>query len=697
MHPVIKNTGRENSLGRTMTAGSHQVDMRASSSDLLSKTRLLRQVTLHGLGAVSIVILNIRMVREVAGAGHDASWRQAYAYFFKHRFQAGVDYAFTLGPYGYFFSPQYECDLYWLNFFIQIAITVLVAGSFVALAVRAKTLPARIALYGLAIFILPVSGRGAFWFVAIVAMTAVLLEPFRGRWAVLVLLELAIAFAALTKFGNFVVATTCVAAIGVTLGAQERWWRAPLAASPYVVFIGGLWLAAGQHVKHFPAFISSSLEIGAAYNQTMMLAGPGREIVLAGITASCLVPALLLSGWRRQRSLETWIRPALLLVVLAVLWKAGFLRQPAHTRQFFAFAALAALLIDWSAIPQPGRRRLAALLCSGAFIVATVANVTSSRLRSLTPADLPYEWVKLARENSVKLLRPVKERDRLETHRGQLRRLHDLPLIREAVGDAPVDMLAHRQGELFLNGLNYRPRPVFQGYQAGTPKLSRRNAEFFFGPRAPEFVLAWITPIDLRYPTSEDPETIKTVLWLYEPVLTDTPYYLLRRASPDPGPVRPVDLRPPLQRRVAWGEWVETGATRDSWQLLSLRIEPSLLGRARSTLYRPPFLYLETRLSDGTTARWRIHRGMIENGFILNPFMLYGTEMLAAYRGTAERLVVSFRVLTDEGHEPFFKPGTGTSGLVMDVELRTIRPLTAHHSRNVQSRILPQEDSEPRD
>ena len=70
--------------------------------------------------------------------------------------------------------------------------------------------------------------------------------------------------------------------------------------------------------------------------------------------------------------------------------------------------------------------------------------------------------------------------------------------------------------------------------------------------------------------------------------------------------------------------------------------------------------------------------------------MLYGTDMLAAYCVAIERLVVSFRVLTDEGQERFFSPNTGTSGLVIGVELQTIRPLTAHHD-------VPAEASDPAD
>lgn len=311
------------------------------------------------------------------------------------------------------------------------------------------------------------------------------------------------------------------------------------------------------------------------------------------------------------------------------------------------------------------------LLYATAFAVAIAATVSASRLKPLAISEMPSYWGGLVLSNTDRLLRPKIELARLEYLRKGLARLLDLPRIREAVGDAPVDILSHGQGVLFLNDLNYRPRPVFQGYQAGTQKLARRNAEYFAGPDAPEFVIAWITPIDQRFPTTEDSETLKTVLWRYEPVLRDGPYHLLRRMSRDPGPLRPRDLRPPLRRTIAWGEWIDADAPPDTWQLLSLTVAPSLLGHLRNVAFRPPLLYFETRFSDGGAMRWRIHRGMIENGFILNPYLLFGDEMRAAYRGVSKRSIVSFRVLTEAGHENFFDADIG-------IELRTIAPLTGY-------------------
>ena len=65
-----------------MTAEAHQEPTRSTPASPLIRARRFRDCALIGLGAICVFVLNIRMVNEVAGAGHDASWRQAYGYFF---------------------------------------------------------------------------------------------------------------------------------------------------------------------------------------------------------------------------------------------------------------------------------------------------------------------------------------------------------------------------------------------------------------------------------------------------------------------------------------------------------------------------------------------------------------------------------------------------------------------------------------
>lgn len=81
----------------------------------------------------------------------------------------------------------------------------------------------------------------------------------------------------------------------------------------------------------------------------------------------------------------------------------------------------------------------------------------------------------------------------------QERTLHDLPEIRARVGGATVDLLGSENGLIFLNRLNYAPRPVIQGYSAYTALLVRHNRDFLLSPRAPEFLLVRYATIDHRF------------------------------------------------------------------------------------------------------------------------------------------------------------------------------------------------------
>jgi len=633
------------------------------------RMRRLLPVLVRAVCALPVFLVNIPLVEEAARLGHDASWRKAYAHFFKEGYQAGVDYAFTLGPYGYFLSPHFDPELYGLNLAVQTVLTFALAIVFVEVAARAKTLPGCLAAYGFALVLIPFAGRGAQLFLGLAAIAFVLSKSFRGRWAALVLLEGVMAFIALIKFGQFIVAALCLGAVALVIARQEGWRRGALIPSIYLGWLVALWLVAGQGLTNVPAYVASALDIGAAYNQTMTLPGPAWEIAIAIALAAMLATAWGLCLWRAPRSLDAWIFPALFAALLVLLWKSGFVRQIGHSRQFFAMAAFAALLVDWNRVAQPLRRRVTVTVCVGAFLIAATALTFASRNKPYEPAAVPAEWARLLITNTQPLLSPGDERERLVQARRYLRVSNDLPEIREAVGDGSVDILPHTQGVVLINELNYHPRPVFQGYQAGTTKLTQRNAAHFEGPDAPEFVLGWLTPIDQRYPTLEDSESIKTVLWNYTPQLTETPFELLRRVTPERGPLKIRDVADATHEDVFWGEWFEIDAQSDSWQLLRLTIPFASLGRLHEALYRPPFLYMETRFNDGDTARWRIHRSMAENAFILNPFLLTGDQMRAAYVGDSKRWVTALR-LSIEGGTPLTYDST------VGIELRTIAPLT---------------------
>jgi hypothetical protein len=57
--------------------------------------------------------------------GRDPTWELPFGYYLRHKFQAGVDYIFTYGPFGYVLTTSYDPALYWLKYGWEVAIKLL--------------------------------------------------------------------------------------------------------------------------------------------------------------------------------------------------------------------------------------------------------------------------------------------------------------------------------------------------------------------------------------------------------------------------------------------------------------------------------------------------------------------------------------------------------------------------------------------
>src|SRR5262249_42870881 len=153
------------------------------------------------------------------------------------------------------------------------------------------------------------------------------------------------------------------------------------------------------------------------------------------------------------------------------------------------------------------------------------------------PAKRVARWSDRFQERVAFILAPGQWRMRMENHKAELEQKWALPRVRARVGDDPVDMVSREQGVVLLNRLNYRPRPVLQSYSTFTPFLQSAHADFFRGPRAPEYVLFSLGPIDGRLPTLEDGPALVELIQRYRPVLEEESYLLLQRLPDGERPV----------------------------------------------------------------------------------------------------------------------------------------------------------------
>jgi hypothetical protein len=606
--------------------------------------------------AVLLVVLWLSLLQfptAVAGPALDESWQQSLGYFFKHRLQAGTDYVFTYGPLGFLVGYVYDADLFWLKYGWEIAVKLLAAWMLVRWAGRLPGWPLRLAYGFVAIFYVPpwlMYDQELFLFLLLLlGLGWLCTEEPPHAWKLLPGILL-MAVLALTKFTvlTYTLATGAVIGLAWLLRGQYRSGLLLLIGLPLAVVL--CWCLLGQDPVHLPAYLRLSSHISSGYTEAMAAGLLPVQLAL-GITFLVLVTGLV-AAYPRGRLLQgrSLVVLALTAGALLIEWKLGFVRQDGHCLLFWNFAALVPFaLLGWygSGLPRQGRRTILAL--------AGVALAVFARIQFLGQPFHPAEmarasWNRL-QENRRLVSHPRRCQRLWEAHLADYRTLYHLPRIAERVRQAPVDLFGVEQAVLFLNGLHYRPRPVFQSYSVYDPVLQSLNAAFYQGPDAPPYVLLKLAAIDGRLPAMEEGPALLAVLNRYVPVVSEKGYLLLAHRPPDHGP--PPEGRLLFNRKIPLGQEIVLGDLPPGPLVLSVTTHPSTWGHLRALFYRLPALRLTVRTTAGRRHVYRLVPGMAQAGFLLSPLLRDNDEVLTFYRTGDGQQVQSFRIsLADGRHSP---------------------------------------------
>jgi hypothetical protein len=591
----------------------------------------------------------------------DASWQQALGHFLTHRFQAGADYLFTYGPLGYFYTTAYDPALFWYKFAWELAFKLLAVVVLVALACRLRLFVARAGLLLLLFLFLPEMPHDEKphrtdavygWLVVGLALLP-LLYGWR-TWRYAVPCTAVLAALSLVKFNLLMLSVGAVAVLSADLGLHRGRRAGCGCALLYAAWFLALWLLLGQSLASLPRYLYGSLQISSGFVEGMALSREDtREVRLALVLLSLLAVTWLVSEGVRLHSAKGLLAGALLTFSLFLMWKQGFVRHDIHSLVFFNFTLLAAFAPAIVFADRP-------LSWVGASLVlACVAVAALGRLACYPEfPDAEEHWerredldafvsdrqVRLA-SCTVGALLPWRLQAVLEAKAEARRQEDSLPEVKARVGREPIDLMSEDQGLLFLNDLNYRPRPVFQSYSAYTPYLQRLNADFYRSERAPTFVLLALSAIDDRLPASEEGPALLEVLARYRLALVERGYLLLQQRQNATGPSGEVVL----ERTVRFGERVEVGELSAGCQSLALKFEYSPLGSLRKLFYKPPPLRIELQLEGEAAPHrpFRIIPGMAETGFLLNPLLKDNVDVRRLYRNGGQR-VRWFRILADD-------------------------------------------------
>jgi hypothetical protein len=636
-------------IAASQTHTRHTLPLPALMADLVQTTWARRLGWILLIALAWLALINPPVVEEI---GVDPSWQAALARFFKMRAQAGVDYIFTFGPLGYLFTPAFDNDLFWLRYFVELLFKLIAAAVLVSAAGRLPNLFCRMAWLAVIIFFLPVSAEGpdalypdAQYLLLILVIGARLLRARRlSPWSLAGTALLA--WLSLIKFTFLLLSAwvVVVAASHYLLAGCKRLSLAVVGVSTGAFIV--LWLLVGQALTNIPAFLRGSWETAAGYAQAMALEGGQAETAL-GLLVLALVILQFALVVRCAPGRAGYLSFCLMAgAALALSWKHGFIRHDAHAFAFFTFAMGAVLMPLMFCRPERWLLFTNQVLVGACIILGTVGIHWSSKTKGDADFAAQMFWSQL-KVKWAYVASPEWTRRRLLTLKPPSWEHWQLPKMSAIIGNGSVDLLSSNLSILFVNGLNWRPRPVFQSYSAYTPYLLAANARFFASDRAPEHLIVALSPIDKRFPPTEDCLALEEIFRHYAPVTLEKECVLLKRISSTFAKREAITL---IDRRVTFGEEVELPAENAGFQLMFLKFQPTWWGTLRSLVYKPPSIWMTAATTEKGQLRYRIVPALASSGFLINPFLDNYDDLLKVYGkpGPTRVRSVAFQVESDQ-------------------------------------------------
>jgi len=607
------------------------------------KTPLLTSARiLYGVAGILIFLSLLEFPAYVAGPELDPSWAQALNVLHKSSLQSGVDFIFTYGPLGCFTTAAYDPDLIVQKFLWEVAIKGFMTLVLLVTVSRIQSVPQRIFFCALLI-LAPLFIEALYLLTVFLALRTVLLDEDAVMWKHAIVGV----FLALVSATKFNLALYAVVSLVITCGAlllsgYRR--KAAMLMGSFSTALAVLWVVNGQSLFNLPRYVQSSLELSSGYTEAMAvwLHRLGRKVQLylaAGILMAIAIGAACSIYHSKQRVREMAV--ALILGAASfIMWKHGFVRHDGHEARFFTFMCLAPFVLAGGAEWRLGR----SLLLYGTVLgsLAGFYPMDGSPLQDPHYIRTRFQYF-TARADW--LISPMKNAVRMDNELAARREQFALPKIRATVKDAGVDSLSDSQGILFLNELNWKPRPVMQSHATVTAALIEANADFYRSAKAPEFVITQFHPIDDRPISAEDPLALIEILARYKPVLIEREFLLLRR-QPEAALAAPVLL---LEKTMSQDEVLDLSAWRGKLLMAKIDLGYTAWGSLFKFVWKPPEVYLNATVAGDGTYSKRLIPSMVRSGFLLQPFLAMESDFVDHYRGSPGRMVQSLGLTYRKG------------------------------------------------
>jgi hypothetical protein len=553
----------------------------------------------------------------------------------QHGFQFGRDIIFTYGPLGFLVAPTYfgQVPLFRVIWEtcgnLALAATLVGIGGgfgwfrfglyYISLVAALLIAPATSSHFTVPLLVI-------FWLLPATA------TPFQAAVSIIWII-----FFSLVKSNFAVYGLIGVAAATILALLRRQWSRAWIVPLAYALGFLLLWIISGQSLVCLPRYLRGSWEIADGYLNAMATNDLPRETWR--VLGLAWLPVIgygfdLLRRRKLQRPQTLWLS-----LYIALLWFLLWKYCATRADEFHLLGALSSIMVVAAASLGD---RIAIL-----DLLVPLCIIGVWTFKSTVVGDMPHQFVLRLGTSFNDLLRP-QHRARVFAEQQRLdHNLHAHPELRRIVGTDSIDMISCEQVELLREGLNYRPRPVFQSYTAYTPWLLQQNLRYYESPAGPQYVFVRLQPIDFRYGALEDGRLLSELPRRYSVVHREKDYVLLHRKAVQPEHEQTRRLL--TRRRATLEQEIPLPPEGDCAIELRARFQPSIRGRVRSFLVQPALLTMVLTDEKNQQHACRIVPQLSASGFVIHPLLRSNQDFDDFVEGRAHHLVRSIRFETRVG------------------------------------------------
>ena len=558
-------------------------------------------------------------------AGLDPSWVAVLSHAYNKGWQFGADIVFTFGPFGFIYANLFDPLHFTTTLAIWCVLAIVFASCVTFLLNRRRPFECAIVLLSLFLGLRsssvdPMLFNDPLLFLLPLLLVLTRAHPDRrvSRWLIAALLAL-IALSGLIKFTFALLGLATVILIEASRLRLRP--RVPVYVLSYALLMALFFVAAGQHITNFPAYISGSIAITDGYSEAMQVfQEPGEIIRFVVMCVLFVAAACYLELRRNARRAARWSGVAPLLALIAflfVVFKAGFVRHDIHA--LIAWSSLSAGIAVYSAhllrmIDAFLWRTCLLIFC---IVAAATALLHHGGISGESPAEVATSHFGTGLVARARAVDDILRGDGLarlrQDYEAALSTIRDHHPIGDIAGS--VDIYPWNAVIVLAHGLDYRPRPVFQSFAVYNEKLRALNRAHLGSNRAASTILFDVESIDGRFVAQDDGPLWIALLMHYEPAGAEPSQYLRlrRRAAP-----RAITWRSLATYKTTWSQPLQVPSSEHLvW--VQIILEQPLHGRLVNAVFKSPVVELVLTLDDGTESRYRLVPGMARQGFLLSP------------------------------------------------------------------------------